>query len=916
MVKFGKEFRKYQVKQWQNSYINYKLLKQEIRSIRNAIDQQNGLGSVPESSRVTLGHPSLKPMELVPEAKDEKLIPQETQDLNSLYNSKHGQELKKFIDLLEKEFRKCYIHFVNQEKELYKKVNGHCYSSELYKEYNIINICNEIKEILNTLKFSKRLNCFINDNVMAIKKILKKFDKKYQKYFGIISPKYILSHLTSQNSDLEYFLQFKLIDESTAICEHNLKLLLNKYKQLKPLNPIIEINGENINTNEVENQINIFTKKIYAELDSIDELTYFKIQYREWFYYAKSDQKIVKNNPTIYENDIYNPVLSSTYHKDSILEKCISNPNAIKEIKKSQSPLSHSNNTNIILLYFYSGFYGSMLTNILPLIPHYFSKYIKTEFKTLFLLPLIVTYGGYMVPYTIFTNVNYRDKYNTFMNISYIISYILIFLSSLMITFVSNETGDKYINLILVLISRFLFGLANNKMMSKKYITLYLPKSRVCDVSQKFLLSELIGEILGPLISLILINIEESNFLVSLKYTHFNCLGYFGLVISLLLLIVHVVFFTKPLSTNFLMVKDEKNITGSKYYQKSEEEINRKQYLKEQNMMYKKKYKEVQKKKLINEEEGNIIITNSNKNEDKFINNENNSQNESLEEKLIDTNSNNEKDENSLDLSIGGNIALTANQKNMINDIEKNLEKKNEESNFDDMNKIRKTINIIIKEEKSEFGYISQNILLILIIYTINSLSQIHLILNYIYYIQKIMYSDTPNMNMFCLLIFLLFLPQISKLFFIFKFYQVNYKFKIFIFGSVLLLLIVNVPLMFQLIYETYYAFIILNILLVLGCNIINLCCSCYLSFIMLPDWKFLCLGVGPSINYAIIIGKIIGGIISFIFSENNEVNHWIWMGITTAFFIYILILIFFTRIIRVKGITRIIRKMACEINA
>ena len=212
--------------------------------------------------------------------------------------------------------------------------------------------------------------------------------------------------------------------------------------------------------------------------------------------------------------------------------------------------------------------------------------------------------------------------------------------------------------------------------MSKKYITLYLPKSRVCDVSQKFLLSELIGEILGPLISLILINIEESNFLGSLKYTHFNCLGYFGLVISLLLLIVHAVFFTKPLSTNFLMVKDEKNITGSKYYQKSEEEINRKQYLKEQNMMYKKKYKEVQKKKLINEEEGNIIVTNSNKNEDKFINNDNNSQNESLEEKLIDTNSNNEKDENSLDLSIGGNIALTSNQKNMINDIEKNLEKK------------------------------------------------------------------------------------------------------------------------------------------------------------------------------------------------------------------------------------------------
>ena len=68
---------------------------------------------------------------------------------------------------------------------------------------------------------------------MALKKILKKFDKKFQRYFGIISPKYILTHLTSQNSDLEYLLQFKLIDESTTICENNLNLLLNFYTRLR-----------------------------------------------------------------------------------------------------------------------------------------------------------------------------------------------------------------------------------------------------------------------------------------------------------------------------------------------------------------------------------------------------------------------------------------------------------------------------------------------------------------------------------------------------------------------------------------------------------------------------------------------------------------------------------------------------------
>jgi hypothetical protein len=127
--------------------------------------------------------------------------------------------------------------------------------------------------------------------------------------------------------------------------------LLKKAKDLIKNNPDnVHINEENINIYEIENRIDNLKKKIYQDLDSIDELTYFKIQYREWFYYAKLNDRIVKNNPTIYENDIYNPVLSSTYYKDSILEKCISNPDAIKEIKKSQSPLSHSNYINLILL--------------------------------------------------------------------------------------------------------------------------------------------------------------------------------------------------------------------------------------------------------------------------------------------------------------------------------------------------------------------------------------------------------------------------------------------------------------------------------------------------------------------------------------------------------------------------------------
>ena len=166
--------------------------------------------------------------------------------------------------------------------------------------------------------------------------------------------------------------------------------------------------------------------RIHESLDSIDELTYFKIQYREWFYYAKQNERLVKNNPKIFINDIYNPVLSSTYHKDSLLEKCISSKNALKEVERSQSPLSHSNKTNLFFIYIHAAIYNTMITNIFPVISNYFNLYIhdkdedeeENKFKTLFLVPLIVTYVSQIVPFAFFAYVDRIDRRNFFMKIS------------------------------------------------------------------------------------------------------------------------------------------------------------------------------------------------------------------------------------------------------------------------------------------------------------------------------------------------------------------------------------------------------------------------------------------------------------------------------------------------------------------
>ena len=170
-------------------------------------------------------------------------------------------------------------------------------------------------------------------------------------------------------------------------------------------------------------------------MNIIEEITYFKIQYREWFYYAKQNNRIVKNNPKMFENDIYNPILSSAFNKDSILEKCISSKNAIKEVERSHSPISYVNKINIILISIQACIYGTIITSIMPVIPNYFKSNYNYDFNSLFLIPLIIVYFGQLLPFTIYSIIDNIDKKNNFMKLSYIISYALILLSSLLLLF-------------------------------------------------------------------------------------------------------------------------------------------------------------------------------------------------------------------------------------------------------------------------------------------------------------------------------------------------------------------------------------------------------------------------------------------------------------------------------------------------
>ena len=90
MVKYGKQYREYQIEEWKAHYINYKALKQKIKQIKTKLPKEH------HPSNVLFGVSNINPMPLVPDSSSST----EDQNLAPLFKSKYGKYLKEFVDLL------------------------------------------------------------------------------------------------------------------------------------------------------------------------------------------------------------------------------------------------------------------------------------------------------------------------------------------------------------------------------------------------------------------------------------------------------------------------------------------------------------------------------------------------------------------------------------------------------------------------------------------------------------------------------------------------------------------------------------------------------------------------------------------------------------------------------------------------
>ena len=909
MVKYGKLYRELQIKEFQGNYINYKRLKQKIKEMKQLLPRTSQEIMTKRNSNNTSIKLNLRIS--FSDYEDSRNV------TISSVDDKYGNELKVFKEILDQEFLRCYKFFKKMKKQLHNKINKNLLASTNYSKYNIQEILKEVGELRKTIYLAKCLNAFINDNMMAIKKILKKFDKNFYNYFGNFGPSYILDNLCMQNSDLEYMLQFKIIDETSCIIESNAILLKECFLEA------INSNKNIVEKNNFERSYN----DILEFLKDIDELIYFKIQYKEWFYFRKKDA-LITTKSNLYKNLMYNPILFSAYHKDDLMNKFLSRKEEIKEVEEVQLPLSIRNKINIVLIFIHSFFYNTLISGIYPILFLYFED--KGERQTRF--SLLIISSTYISSY--FSILIYNCFGSKKIKIVYIISYFLFLVGSLFYILGCQTDYNNNQNLVIGFLvgSRVLIGLGSNPTMGKKYILSYSSKYFLPFISKIYVLVSILGHSFGPLITFILYVPKDPNqnqnkeyeLLPYFYYSNNNIIGWYGFIISFLLLLINIFLFTSPNSHNFSKLKTEKKYS----------------------------------KKGTNQRETAFLIDDLDDAEDKDIYNlqkeMKNKPLDIIEEDLESSNSKNSipkisslKDrknnllkvkDNDLDLSL--EKANTLEKKNIEADInvnvlssqydinpilfnyddnDKNYDEENgkENGNFVNINMIPRTIDDLVRKEKKTFSYLNTNLFIILVILFFCNLLKENSIAYCSYYVHK--YNSNSNYQILfenkylCCLISCSYLLEIFSMFFILPFYKINTLIKKLLVILMASSIILMIPLSFQINLLAY--FIIISFVILLS-SIIEVLSSCYLAYLTPPKWKFSHMNAGSLPLYIMTFGKLIGCIICLLaFTEDALLNNRVILVITFISYGICVYNILKSQNFRIKAIARIMRRSELETN-
>ena len=516
MGKFTNKYSRNKISDWKHNYVNYQSLSEFIKQ---------------QSSK---NQPNLDPSERV------KLI-------------------ESFIANVDQEFKTAFGFIYNKERNLYNKINTCLVSKEKYYSLNESEIENEFNQLIYLSEQTQSLATFICDNIEAIKKILLKFDKHFQKLETHVYNDYIVAKCAFKNSDLLKLLNFTAIDELSTLLIELGNDLLDSFKALKnnPQNllgekdnksspnnekqsPLIEENTEDVNVQKGGR-----TKKI--SLASI-EIKYYTItsSVEEIEKLFQNLQKLQRTWIRMYKLNEYK-ILSQGKQLDS--------PIRIDDdmIISGTNLLSKANQWNLFLTVIQRGYVVACSSFIIPNLCNALKDDLREIDKVAYYSGLIISFtsiGGILS--IILTKAFIRQSYKIPMILSCLFAILGNGLYSLSFG-IEWKAFTPTLRIISFCISRIFIGMALNNRMQRRYIIEYVPKSRTSNFMLMFKFLSLLGNALGPFITLIFSFFNYDNEKVY-RLNSYNIPSWFFTIGAIVLLIFVLIFFHEPINTEFNII--------------------------------------------------------------------------------------------------------------------------------------------------------------------------------------------------------------------------------------------------------------------------------------------------------------------------------------------------------------------------
>ena len=646
MDKFYKEFYASRLEDWKNKYIKLlelrklvKLIVKDIEKHGGKITRKQGRYSIFEDTRSSrqsiqldrhsVGLSVFEDKENLFDKNDPIFETPVMYEIENTFDEidelSYSDDIKIFLYFLQIEIHNVYVFYLNQEKEIYTRTNEHLYKRKHINEMNENEVLDELNDLTEIAYLTYSFYLYSDLNIEAIHQILKYFDEHFMSVNNNTSlhKLFFRKYLSQSESDLKYILNFKIVIESTALLESYRKELIKLY----PKNDDIKIQAKELNE--------VLSYLVSKNTDRVNEDIYE-------VYNSNEKGGVTKQKKNI-DVDIQNSYFIDVHKADDYLKTLEES----QYDKKMKIRMTTRNKINIAILFIYI-----VLNSIYYIIPYsliYLNFNEEEDNFKYFGVILCATHIGTLISRSIYS---YFTKFKR-AYIFYCICFILSFIFMISPVFIGSNLG--IINIALLSISRFLLGLSNERIITRKYFILFIPESKMRFFSAFFLSTSYFGFILG--VSLMFF-IERFPILIQIKKELF--LHLVGLVVSIVHLFLILILFTEP------NADEEGNMLTQKILNISQvtDDVNEEEYKKyKDNEKKDERYKVKENKEngKLKEDKNDIIFVESNQ-----VINIDNGEDDIIEKK-------NDK-------------VITKEELKGLNSLEEDIIKMNDNSHFDDVN--------------------------------------------------------------------------------------------------------------------------------------------------------------------------------------------------------------------------------------